>query len=349
VYEIVGNLHVHTPYSDGTWYHSQIAQAAATAGLDLVVVTDHNVWVDGVEGYYEDVLLLVGEELHDVRRLPQCNHMLVYGVEKEMAPHPGEAQQLIDAVKEQQGLAFLAHPVERSSFLNPDWGAIPWVEWELDGYTGIELWNYMSEFKSLVQSKVAAVFYALYPQLGIRGPFRHTLRLWDRLLAEGRRVVAIGSADAHGNRHSLGPWNRVVFPYEHLFRCVNTHILIPNTLVRDLSADKALIYDALGTGHCFIGYDALGSTRGFRFHARSGSRQVIMGDELKREAALMFYVEVPAPADTRLLRDGRVVARTGERRLDFTTAEPGIYRVEVYRRYGLRQRAWIFSNPIYVY
>jgi hypothetical protein len=349
LHEIVANLHVHTPYSDGTWYHAQIAQAAAKAGLDLVVTTDHNVWVDSVEGYYENVLLLVGEEVHDVQRLPQCDHLLIYGTEQEVAPHPGDSQHLINAVNEKGGLCFLSHPVERSSPLGPDLVAIPWVDWEIEGYAGIELWNYMSEFKALAQTRLAALFYALYPIWGIKGPFRQTLRLWDRLLAEGRRVVVIGGADAHANLYSLGPFERTVFPYQHVFGCVNTHILLPHALTRDLAVAKAAVYGALRAGRCFVGYDALGSTRGFRFYARSGSQLVAMGNELKQQAALIFQVELPAPADVRLLCNGRVVARASGQRLDYTTAVAGVYRVEVYRRYRMQQRGWIFSNPIYVY
>ena len=30
------------------------------------------------------------------------------------------------------------------------------------------------------------------------------------------------------------------------------------------------------------------------------------------------------------------------------TSEPGVYRIEAYRRYLGRRRGWIFSNPIYV-
>ncbi len=349
LHEIVANPHLHTPYSDGAWTHAQVAQAAAEASIEVVIATDHNVWVDGVEGYYENVLLLVGEEVHDTQKLPQCDHLLVYGAEREMAPHPGDAQQLIDAAQAQGGLCFLAHPVERSSPLGPELAAIPWTDWEVNGYCGIELWNYMSEFKSLLHSKLDAILYAFYPDLGIKGPFRHTLRLWDKLIAEGRRVVAIGGADAHGNTYSLGPIQRVVFPYKYLFNCVSTHLLLSTPLSRDLATDKTTIYSALRAGHGFVGYDAIGSTRGFRFFARSGSRLVTMGDELKREGALIFQVEAPAPADVRLLRDGQVVARASGQHLEFTTGVPGVYRVEVYRRYRWRQRGWIFSNPIYVY
>ena len=68
-YDYAGNLHVHTSYSDGTGLHSDVAEAAAQAGLDFVIVTDHNVWVDGMDDYYGDVLVLVGEEIHASSKL----------------------------------------------------------------------------------------------------------------------------------------------------------------------------------------------------------------------------------------------------------------------------------------
>jgi hypothetical protein len=52
MYEYAGNLHMHTPFSDGMGTYDEIASAALRAGLDFVIVTDHNVWVEGPEGYY---------------------------------------------------------------------------------------------------------------------------------------------------------------------------------------------------------------------------------------------------------------------------------------------------------
>ena len=64
--EIVINLHMHTCFSDGTGTHEEIAEAALKAGLDAVIITDHNVFVKGPEGYYHNgkqrLLLLVGED-----------------------------------------------------------------------------------------------------------------------------------------------------------------------------------------------------------------------------------------------------------------------------------------------
>jgi len=339
---------MHTPYSDGKALHAEIAQAAGEAGLDFVIVTDHNVWVNGVEKYHGKVLLLVGEEIHDVRRQPQANHLLVYNAEAELSPLAANPQNLIDEVNRQGGFCYLAHPFERGSPIGPDLKAIPWSDWDVTGYTGIEIWNYMSEFKSLLRSKLAAVYYAHFPARGISGPFRATLRQWDQLLSQGKRVAAIGGADAHGNTYSLGPIRRVLFPYEFLFRCVNTHILTARPLNGQLEHDKPLVYGALRAGHAWVGYDLPASTAGFRFRAHSGANRALMGDELVRTGAAIFEVQTPHRADIRLLLNGRVLVRTKGKHLKHTTADAGVYRVEVYLNYRLNRRGWIFSNPIYV-
>ena len=111
MHEYAGNLHIHTRYSDGEKWHKELAHDAARAGLDFIVVTDHNVWVQGVEGYYDfpegRVLLLTGEEVHDPRRRPQANHFLVYGTEQEMSPYAREPQELIQATNTAGGCGFL--------------------------------------------------------------------------------------------------------------------------------------------------------------------------------------------------------------------------------------------------
>ena len=89
MHEIVVNLHMHTRYSDGTGTHKELAQAALQAGLDAIIVTDHNLLVQGVEGYYRDgqkrLLLLVGQEVHDQVRDPQKNHLLVFNADRDVA------------------------------------------------------------------------------------------------------------------------------------------------------------------------------------------------------------------------------------------------------------------------
>ena len=93
---------MHTRHSDGTGTHQDIANAAIDVGLDGVIVTDHNILVKDEEGYYSKgdkrVLLLVGEEIHDKNRVPQKNHLLVFGVNKELADEAGDVKKLIKMV-----------------------------------------------------------------------------------------------------------------------------------------------------------------------------------------------------------------------------------------------------------
>jgi hypothetical protein len=353
VHEYAGNMHMHTPYSDGERTHAGIAEAAIRAGLDFVIVTDHNVWVDGVEGVYsarpgESVLLLVGEEVHDPRRRPQANHLLVYGAERELAAYAANPQRLIDEVNASEGICYLAHPVERAAPAFGE-GAYPWVDWDIEAYTGIELWNYMSEFKSTLTGKVAGVRAAFNPEKVISGPFPETLQLWDRLLAEGKRVRVIGGADAHGTSYSLGPIERTIFPYDYLFRCVNTHIITPRQMTGVLDHDRQLVLHALRDGRCFVGYDLPAPTRGFRFSAQGHNFNTVMGGWIRLGHGVTLQMVVPQVADMRLIKDGKQVMRETEgTHRTYIANEPGVYRVEVYIQYEGKQRGWIFSNPIFV-
>jgi hypothetical protein len=222
------------------------------------------------------------------------------------------------------------------------------VDWSVTGFTGIELWNYMSEFKSYLPSKPAAVLAALFPGFFISGPLPETLALWDDLMRDGRRVVAIGGADAHANLYSMGPLKRTVFPYEYLFRAVNTHLLLDAPLSRDLTLARAQILNALRAGHAFLAYDLAGNGRGFRFTATGERGRAWMGDEISLDGPIRLEVSSSLPAELRLLKDGRQVARARGKELVYETDAAGVFRVEAYRRYRIKRRAWVYSNPIYV-
>ena len=200
MHEIIVNLHMHTRYSDGSGTHKDIAEAAISAGVDAVIVTDHNVLVNGVEGYYRfahsQVLLLVGQEVHDQDRVPQKNHLLVFNANRDLAGLADDPQTLINGVTEAGGLSFIAHPKdpEAPAFNETD---ISWVDWDVQGYNGIELWNGLSELKTVVPTKLHGAFYAFFPQFVGHAPIQETIQRWDDLTSNGKRVVAIGGFDQH--------------------------------------------------------------------------------------------------------------------------------------------------------
>ena len=281
--EYIINLHMHTVYSDGHGNHQRIADAALETGIDVVIVTDHNVWVSGPEGYYSEgdrrVLMMIGEEIHDQARDPQKNHMLVIGAEKELASHSPKPQSLINAARKAGALTFLAHPKDPAAPAVGE-GDLSWVNWDIHSFTGIELWNGLSEFKSLLKTKLHAVFYAYNPERMAHGPFPEVLAKWDELTTAGAKVVAVGGSDGHELHRSMGPLKRVLFPYEYHFNAVNTHILTETPFNGEYTPDRKIVLEALRRGHAFVGYDLPAPTKGFRFKVDGEGLTGWMGDEV---------------------------------------------------------------------
>ena len=350
--EIVIAMHMHTVYSDGNGTHAQLAEAALKAGLDAILVTDHNIWVQDVEGYVQKgkhrVLVLSGEEVHDQTLEVGKNHLLILGNNRELARYAADPQKLIDQATAAEALTFIAHPIEDAL---PAFGeaAYNWEDWQVIGYTGIELWNHLSEFKSRSQSLPKAALHALFPAFMPMGPLPQTLSLWDELLQKSKQpVVAIGGVDAHELRIKQGPIRLVLYPYEQHFRAVTNHLFIPKALTGDWMEDKRMIYATLRQGHSFVAYDLPHSTRGFRLTVNCDEGTFLMGDRVPADSGLTFQVRLPMRTHVRLLKDGKVVKEHWDREvLTHITKEPGIYRAEVYIDYLGRHRGWIFSNPIY--
>lgn len=358
MHEIIINLHMHTRYSDGSGTHKDIAEAAMKAGLDAVIVTDHNILVQGVEGYYRSspsstlkpsrVLLLVGQEVHDQDRVPQKNHLLVFNANRDLSGLADDPQTLINGVTEAGGICFLAHPKDP---IAPAFGEddISWEAWDVHGYSGLELWNGLSELKTVIPTKLHGLFYAFFPKFVAHGPIPETIQKWDELTSNSTRVVALGGSDAHALHMHMGPLHRAIFPYEFHFRTINTHVFIPDPLTGDAPTDKKMIYEALANGHCFVAYDLPAPTRGFRFKAKGLEHSAIMGGEIPAKGGVTLHTHLPSKADIALIRNGTPLGTwRNQQTLTHSVSEPGVYRVEVHRNYLGKKRGWIYSNPIYV-
>jgi hypothetical protein len=349
--ELVINLHMHTIYSDGSGKYDDLGQAALKTGVDVLMVTDHNVLVQGVDSYFREgknrVLMLACEEIHDQDRDPQKNHLLVFNTSQELSTLASDPQTLINAVRRLGGLCFIAHPVDPAM---PAFGEtdLSWEDWSVTGYTGIELWNGFSEFKTVAKGKLDAIFYAFFPKAIPHGPLPKAMRIWDNLLAKGKHVVAVGGSDAHALRMHLGLLHKTIFPYTYHFSAINTHVLTTGPLTGNMTHDRKMVFDSFEAGHCFIGYDLPRSTRGFRFSAQSSETSVIMGDTISSDGIVTLRGQFPSSAKIKLIKDGECIKLFSGETFSYATNEMGIYRVEAYRRFLGKLRGWIFSNPIYL-
>jgi hypothetical protein len=338
-------IHVHSTCSDGTATVPELARAAARAGVDAVLLTDHDTLEArrrGMEGWYGDVLVLVGHEVS-----PRGGHLLAFGLEREV-PHTGRSErEICRSVAAAGGLGFPAHPFSEGSRAFPRIGK-PHGWGDLDGgeYTGVELWSLLTDAAEAWTSPREALAFVRDPEGSVGDPPARNVAAWDRLCAR-RRIVAIGGLDAHQNGLRIG--GRVLSPFgnERIFRLLRTHVLTERAPVHELETDATGVYAALAEGRCYLGVDSLAPARGFAFWAERDGDVVPMGGEA-RGGGWTLRAELPREAELRLVRDGRLERRTIGRALEEPAAEPGVYRVEAHLERNGRTRTWIMSNPVYL-
>ena len=329
-YDLTCVIHAHSTHSDGTGTVAQIARAAERAGIDVVLLTDHDT-LAGEERWYGDVLVLVGEEVTPRNR----DHFLAFGIDECVSPKLS-GPEIVDAVRAQGGFGFAAHPWSRGNERFKRTG-YPWGDF--DCLDGVELWSFLNDTGERVASVRDIVRMILKPQSIIGGPPEDNLRDWDRL-CQSRRVVAVGGLDAH--QFGLRVAGHVpirLMGYKRSFQQLHTHVLCAHEPTHDLEHDRALVYDALREGRCFIANDQVADATGFDFWA-DGIR---MGGEAQFEPGVTLHARVPHAAQIRLLRDGDEESVVEGFELDHPIERPGVYRVEV----RLRDRPWIYSNPVY--
>ena len=346
LYEYKGTIHLHSRYSDGSGTVPEIIRKAANAGLDFVVLTDHDslsALYGRYEGWHDGVLLLVGQEIS-----PRTHHYLAFDLNREIrGKYRTDYQNIIDDVTASGGFGFIAHPYggKQPPLFRSRTQA--WTDWNVTGYTGIEIWSYMIDWVDSLNI-LTFMYYYLYPEKAISGPRPEALRKWDEV-SQDRRVVGLGSTDAHAKPLPIFRFIKFL-PYEYLFQTIRTHVLLNEPLsTHSFPAGKQLIYDAIKAGHCFIAYDLLADSMGFTFmaEAKESNRtrtHLLMGDEAIFEGKTDLLIAVPQPANIRLIRNGHPIHNANGKTLRFPIDQSGVYRVEVY----YKNRPWIFSNPIFL-
>jgi hypothetical protein len=338
VHDLVCVVHVHSTYSDGSGTVPQIARAAKRAGIDVVLLTDHDTLEAkrrGEERWYDDVLVLVGEEVSPTDR----DHFLAFGIDAEINRRMS-GPDICKAVEAAGGFGFGAHPFSRGSerFKRP---GIAFGE--RDCLAGVELWSFLNDTGERARGIRDLARMIFTPQRAIGGPPEDNLREWDQL-CQTRRVVAIGGLDAHQFGIRIAGHVPIrLMGYARTFKQLHTHVIVDEPLTRDLEADRARVYGALREGRCYIANDQVADARGFQFWA-DGPRAIPMGGEDNSEARWTLHARLPHAARILIRRDGLVHAEADADGITSVASGSGVYRVEA----TMRGRPWIYSNPIYL-
>lgn len=167
-----GSLHCHTTNSDGAFSPTEVLRMYRENGYDFVAITDHGK-VTKVAQKSEAMLPITGKELSVGKSRAEENYHVV-GVGMEGNPKrpdgngPGAVGRAIEAIVDQGGLAFIAHPYW-SGLVTEDMAG-------LKGHHGIEIFNTGCE------AEVGKGFSVVH---------------WDQLLSLGEMTNGIAVDDAH--------------------------------------------------------------------------------------------------------------------------------------------------------
>ena len=246
-YMYSGAIHIHTRLSDGTGDIYSISKKAHKAGLDWIIITDHNSF-SCEEGIYNDVYVIKGEEI-----TPENNsHYLALGITDCILPDDDPQKNIIN-VREQGGFGFAAHPDEGIN-RNNKWKPLIWSDKTIIP-DGIEIWNWFSNWGDNMSDKnIFSLAYAYFKKHNlITSPPKETLQWWDDLNKNNDKVIpAIGGVDAHAIKLYRYIIPVTVFPYETCFKTITNIINLNEPLSQAFDKAKNQILTALKSGNNII-------------------------------------------------------------------------------------------------
>jgi hypothetical protein len=346
-----GAIHVHTRRSDGSGTPEQVAAAAAKAGLQFVILTDHG---DGTReparpAYYSGVLVVDALEVS-----AEEGHVVALGLPKTPYPLGGAARDIVEDVARMGGMSVAAHP----GSVKPQ---LRWSEWT-SLFNGLEWLNGDSEWRDEPWSTRARVLltYPLRPveSLGVMLDRPDALLArWDALTVH-RRVVALAGTDAHARLDLSGDDSSsgltVSIPgYEPMFSAFSI-TATGVTFARVAAADSEALLEAIRGGHVYSTVDALATPGVAAFTARRGGATWMAGDLIPPDVGdIELQVEHNGPPGSRivLIKDGQTATTAADRRLKLVVpATRAVYRVEIQlpRAPGNPPVPWVVTNPIYI-
>jgi hypothetical protein len=319
--EIRGAWHVHTTRSDGLGTLDEVVRAARAAGLQFVVVADHNVLTPSEAGYRDGVLVIEATEISS-----DLGHVVAVGLAE--APGPAEVADPLGRVAAVGGAAVIAHPLHpRRPFKG--WGKGAWRGFEVVS-------NDAGWYRTLADRAVGRIllgalafpFDAAQAVLWLMPALDLELARFDAEVRAGagggELPVLLCSADAHG------------YPsYRGAFEAFSMHVpVVPSG---DAARDTREVLGALLGGRATCVFDGVAPAGGLRLERGPSGLDVTL-EAPRRDGARL-----------RLLRDGREVESaplpaSGPARVRFCAGGcgPGTYRVEG----TVDGRPWIFTNPV---
>lgn len=319
-FNYLGAIHIHTKLSDGTGDINSISKAAKKAGLNWIIITDHNNF-DIKEGFYNGVCVIKGEEISPC----SSNHYIALDIKNLINPSD-DTKKFVDEVRAQGGFGFAAHPDEADNRKNK---AHP-IKWTNKSVIpdGIEIWNWFSDWADdYDETNIFKIAYSyFFRHKLIQGPHKETLKWWDELNKKSENIIpAIAGVDAHALKISKYIIPIKIFPYKDCFKTLANVITLENEIPKDFESQKKLILSSIKNGN-----------------------NLMINRHIKNEIPLIYVenktiiVKLSTKAEIKIIQNGTQIFTENTKNLKFPIDENAKYRIEI----DLKNQPWIFSNQI---
>ena len=343
-YNSVGAIHIHSVYSDGTGNVDSISKAAKKAGLDWIIITDHNSF-EIEEGIYNGVYVIKGEEISPKDE----NHYLALGINKYIQPNT-DAKHNVEAVKLNGGFGFAAHPNEGiNSQGSPRLNKHQPIKWTNKNIRpdGVEIWNWFSEWADNLNDKnIFTLAYAfLCKNKLVKSANSNVLFWWDNLNNVSEKIVpAIGGIDAHALKIKDYIIPVTIFPYESMFKTIVNIVTSDEEFKTDFFARKEQILEALKSGRNLIINRAV-SKEIPDINVSNKNQAVTSGESISLDNETFLNVQTKKKSSIKIFHNGKEIKSVISNGIKMLLNEVGKYRVEI----KLGERGFAYSNPILVY
>lgn len=328
-----GAYHVHSTRSDGRSTPEEIARDAKAAGLQFVVLTDHNLEALEPPRFVDGVLLIDGVELST-----PAGHVVAVGLQRGLTPEE-RGGDVLKTVARLGGHSFLAHPEQQKQ---------PWTDWKrAPAAAGLELYSADSMFRTAQGSPFtsflpSAAAWLGNPVHGLLSVVKAQPEAEARLLGLAAKgpFVAVCAHDAHG-----------LPSYASEFRTLSVYL--PGTaagagpggaLPSDAVAAATKVVDDLAQGRAWCGFHGIADADGFALEgldANARTAEVGRTVRLRLPAAIPPKIQVRVAGPATLLEDGR----------SFRVDGPGAIQVEVWAHVNGMYfedgwKPWLVPSPI---
>ncbi len=335
-----GAIHIHTKFSDGSGDIDEITKSAEKAGLDWIIITDHNT-ISVKEGIYNNVIVLTGEEI-----TPETgSHYLALNIKEVVLPSDNPLK-YIQEVRNQNGFGFTAHPDENINRKN-NFPPLIWTDKNISG-DGIEIWNWFSSWADNVNN--SNIFYLIYSYFFrhklIKGPYEATLNRWDEMNNKTDKIFpAVAGIDAHALAVKKYIIPLKIFSYDVMLGTLCNVLYYNGGLsCRSFEDKKQFILNSVKSGgNLMINRHILKDIP--EIYIKNSSRTAHPGAYVKLDDNTYIFIKTVKTALIRIFLNGKKYKEITGKNINVKITETGKYRAEIF----YKNQPWAFSNPIAVY